>query len=155
MNKTITARELYARKPEVILTTAKFTQWKSYWWGAYYNHIPEVDQYATYSDTDRIHLRIYKDFNFDGRRVWILASVWFDGNPIMIIQNAGREGDDYACRFITDSAGYHDMVSHISSLRIPDTIDVESIDDPIDLDQERTDLLDFYGNHLDGYFERY
>lgn len=140
-------------EPESI-HTGESTDWDD-WWGVYHNHIPEVDQWAKYDDTDRIEMQILKYFNFDGRRIWKLATVWFDGSPIMIIQNAGREGDDHVARFITDRSGYYDMVRHIMTLRQPDEVEEGDDSEYIDIDAERPDLLEFYGNHYDGYFERY
>ncbi len=51
-------------------------------------------QYGSCESSVRLSIRTHKYFNFDGRRFWRLASVWFDNKPVMIIQNAGREGDD-------------------------------------------------------------
>jgi len=132
--------------------------------GFYYNHIPEIDEIDGISDANekeqRVLIKEYKNFDFDGRRIWRLASVWFDDNnlanfghkPVMIIQNAGREGDDSTGRFITDEQLYKEMIMHIRTLvkgRPYETSDV------VDPDVDINNLTSFYGNDLDGHFERY
>jgi len=64
--------------------------------GSSFNHIPEL-KIPEYDSVDikkstEITIRIYKDFDFDGRRFWRLAAVYYTGEPIMIIQNAGSRG---------------------------------------------------------------
>ena len=138
--------------------------------GCYYNHIPEVQCQTWNLDEDkarkdeRIMFKVYKDFDFDGRRFWRLASVWvrvgLHGGtmmykPVMIIRNAGREGDDFQDRIITNHELYQDMIKYLATLVKPnDQIkpDEKEIRDPnVDI----PDLTEFYGNELDGHFERY
>jgi len=113
---TCTPNDVYALEPEKILS-AEFNTHEYIWWGCYFNHIPEIDQYGKYEDSDRISIRIYKEFDFDGRRFWRLASIWLDDSPVMIIRNAGREGDDFCDRFVTDRKKYVELVAHILSLK--------------------------------------
>ena len=150
---TCTPNDLYRLEPERIIG-GQFNSNEYLWWGSYFNHIPEIDAYAEYEDTDKIEVQIYKDFDFDGRRFWRLASIWFEGEPVMIIRNAGREGDDHASRFVTDRERYIQMVSHILSLQKLDESGIEG-EDFVDPDEEVTELLEFYGNSLFGWFERY
>ena len=79
-----------------------------------------------------------------------MASVWFDGEVVMITQNAGREGDDHSKRFLLDTANYIKMVNYIQSLITPDikntTLEVVSLESDI------PDLNKFYGDELDGFF---
>jgi hypothetical protein len=72
----------------------------------------------------------------------------------MIIRNAGREGDDHVSRFVTDRARYIEMVAHILSLQKVKEDDIND-EDFVDPDEEVTNLLEFYGNSLFGWFERY
>lgn len=147
----MTPNELYDREPEqVVLAIEPDTRLVGYLDGCYYNHVPEVDEHAQYNASDRVECRIYKDFNFDGRRFWRLASIWFDGKPVMIVQNAGREGDDWAKRYVTDQKAYAEMVYHIMSLMKPE-LDMGG-HDFVDPDTDIEDLTSFYGNELDGYF---
>ena len=150
---TCTPNDVYALEPEKILS-AEFNTHDYIWWGCYFNHIPEIDQYGKYEDSDRISIRIYKEFDFDGRRFWRLASIWLDDSPVMIIRNAGREGDDHVSRFVTDRKKYIELVAHILSLKRLEEDDI-NCEDVVEPDAEIKDLLDFYGNSLFGWFERY
>jgi hypothetical protein len=145
--------ELYSRKPDYVSTDLNHFR------VGYSNHIPEVDDitYGWFDDSvcqrnDQIEFRIHKNFDFDGRRFWKLVSVWFDGQPVMILQNAGREGDDHVDRYITAPELYREMVSYVQSL-LP--VEVKNVNDVVEEDEEIENLADFYGNSLDGEFERY
>lgn len=144
--------KLYAREPEEI-------SYELY--GLIEHHIQEIDSYDfDYDDnkkTKHIEIRYYKNFDFDGRRSWTLAGVFFNDvnnaaakqEPIMIIQNAGREGDDHTDRFITNRDGYLRMIKYLLSCANAPEPDVISPDEDI------RGLESFYGNTLDGHFERY
>lgn len=124
--------------------------------GCYYGHLYEASAYFNadeYHENEDVVIKVIKEFDFDGRRYWRLATVWFQGTPIMIIQNAGREGDDWSKRFVTCSPSvFNDLVSYVNSLAKAE--DVEAI--PIyDLDWDSKELTSFYGNQLNGVFERY
>lgn len=129
--------------------------------GCYYDHLRgsglDSNQVQYHCDeSPRIGIRIIKYFQFDYRpRYWRLATVWFDLKPIMIIQNAGREGDDHEERFITDEDGFRKMAVHIRTLLKSDEI-IEPIEDVVLADAPLgRKLIEFYGNELDGYFRRY
>lgn len=148
----MTPKELYARTPERIDNDINRL------YGCYYNHIPEIEalQYCgnmLEDKSNRIAIHYYKDFDYDGRRVWCLAAVKFDGMFVMIIQNAGREGDDWSKRYVTDLYAYADMVRYITTLIPPD--DDKSQNDFVGFDEDIEGLTRFYGGELDGYFERY
>jgi len=150
----MTPKELYTRTPERIDNNVNRL------YGCYFNHVPEIRAVPYCGDfledkAKRIEIHYFKDFCFDGRRTWTLAGVKFDGEFIMIIQNAGREGDDYTERFITNKDGYPDMVAYIASLIPPDDLTDQSYADYIGEDEDLDKLDTFYGNTLDGYFERY
>lgn len=144
-----TPNELYAMKPEE--TTNNL--WRLV--GCYYNHIPEVvdsDDGSLYIESERVEIRMIKEWHYDTRRIWRLATVWFDGKPIMVIQNAGREGDDHAARFITDKDGFLAMCSHIQKLlNVEPTCEVEAFDPEVEVEG----LTEFYSGRLGGYFNRY
>jgi len=148
----MTPNELYKREPEQTVSFIE-TEWnESYIRGCYYNYIPEIDGYSNYKPSDRIQIHIYKDFDFDGRRFWRLASIWLDNKPVMIVQNAGREGDDHTNRFITDHKQYVNLVSLLLSLQISEEIEHSDIIDP---NKEDPSITFFYGCDLDGSFERH
>ena len=163
------ASELYAREPEKEFhpfspdSTEEWARHPSvlldHFIGCYYNHLaPDINVYELdgINRSTAVVIKVYKDFNFDGRRFWRLASVWFNGKPVMIMQNAGREGDDWAERFITDHLTFIEMLNHIRGLFRYETKNDEIMEDVIDVDEDMgTKLTDFYGNELDGFFEAY
>lgn len=143
--------ELYARSPQTVSTDI------SHLWGCYYSHVPEIGQsiYAFKMDmnkNDRIEIVYYRDASIEARRIWTLAAIKFDDGFVMITQNAGREGDDHAKRFITDHDAYLKMVAYLRSLLIDAPIIEQEI---FDIDADIEGLEQFYGNHLDGPFGRY
>lgn len=118
--------------------------------GCYFNHMPEiVDDYwriaATEVKNERLEIRYYKDHSYDGRRIWRLASVWFDNKPFMVIQNAGREGDDHAARFITDVGLYKQAATYVKSIVPPD---FKELPDVVSADEDVPTLTEFYGDSL-------
>lgn len=143
--------ELYARVPEEISYDLYGLL------DGYSNHIPEVADIVSFDHeenerTKRVQVCYYKNFMFDCRRFWSLGGVFFDGKPVMIIQNAGREGTDFHGRFVTDREQYFEMVKYILTL-----IDPEKQGDPdvYPVDEDIEGLDEFYGNKLDGYFARF
>jgi hypothetical protein len=121
------------------------------------NHVDEssLSDYNCYDipveNNTRIEIRVIKDFSYDGRRCWRLHTVWFDGQPVMVIQNAGKEGVDYVNRCITNGVLFLSMCNYINGLLQldPQTVVIEDAND------KTLDLGNFYGQDLDGYFKRY
>lgn len=154
--------ELYAREPEETIAPFDDNQHgpeyqMRYFIGSRYNHLAydiDVWNIEGINRSTRVTVKVYKDFDFDGRRFWRLVSVWFDNKPVMILQNAGREGDDSVDRIITDSDTFGFMMSHILSLfRFnKDTAHTGDLHDP---EEDYPTLTNFYNNSLDGHFERY
>lgn len=144
----MTPNQLYAREPE------SRNHWVNTLNGFYYSHVPELsaEHLPAEDPGKRVELRCYKDWCFDDRRTWRLASVWFDGKPFMVIQNAGREGDDHYKRFVTDEETYVATVTYLKTLCPAAVTKVEDVVGPND---EVVGLTEFYGNSLDGHFERY
>lgn len=121
--------------------------------GFYYDHLPEVhnleevDRYSVSSD--RISVKTIKDICYDGERVWQLRSVWFDGTPFMVVQNAGRGGDDHSERFITNTEVFEKFIG------IVNTLVMELLDKPqfkpckaIDPCVKLKELTHFYSDYL-------
>lgn len=142
----MTPKDLYQRPPESITNEIMCLR------GFYYNHIPEISEFQLpWEDPNkRIAIHYYKNYSFDGRRYWALAGVYFDGVPVMIIQNAGREGDDHAKRFVTNADSYQKMLVYLNSLN-PLKGEVELVN----VDQDIPGLDEFYGYKLDGCFDRW
>lgn len=143
-------KELYARAPESVDHGLGILH------GFYYNHVPELEHDILPAEDphQRVAVRYYKNFNFDHRRFWALAAVCFDGLPFMIIQNAGREGDDHAERFVTDEGTYWAAMRYLKTIALVPEHHVDRAKDVVDPDVDIKGLTDFYGNSLDGYFER-
>lgn len=116
--------------------------------GCYYNHIIEsgINHLPPWIKQDRVQLRYYRNYYFDSRRCWILASVWFDEKPVMIVQNAGREGDDHAKRFILDYDIFVKMLGYLSMIYSPPDME-RPVKDMVEMDQDLP-LTSFYGCSL-------
>lgn len=123
--------------------------------GCYYDFVPEIiDNWYNnmiIPEDCKITIKHIKEHHFDHKRFWRLSTVWFNNVPIMVIQNAGRIGDDHAKRFITDEISYLEMVMYIKTL-IP--IEKMQITDVYNINDD-LNLTEFYGNRLDGYFDYY
>ena len=151
----MTPAALYERKPESVDHTVGILN------GFYYNHVPELEgDILPYEDPNkRVQIRYYKNFDFDGRRFWRLASVWYETKdcgwkPFMIIQNAGRAGDDHRKRFVTDAALYKEAARYLKTIvMFPERSDLDK--DVVDPLADVPKLTEFYGNELDGYFARH
>ena len=147
-----TANELYAMEP--MRTTSDVSLIKDWYC---INHIPEISDGTWVDDVNavntRIQIRVLKEHSFDYRRFWRLCTVWFDDKPVVIIQNAGREGSDHVERFITDGHLFAEMIHYIRTTLIQ--YEEDGITIVINPDDDRNDLDDFYGNHLSGIFERH
>ncbi|MED1125287.1 hypothetical protein [Bacillus atrophaeus] len=140
-------KELYARTPKRVERCLGHLK------GYYYDHIIELtDQYNLDSyygleeKNEKIEIKYYADCCFDGRRTWTLASVWYENKPVMVIQNAGREGDDHRERFITEPKLYDKMLTYIASLL---NIDTSVKHDIYREDDDIKELDNFYGFTLD------
>ena len=79
----------------------------------------------------------------DYRRFAFLGTLWFDGHPVAIVQNGGREGDDHKARWITDRERFFALCAYLQSKLAPDVAE-QDIHDPESVVYE-DDLLCFYG----------
>lgn len=122
--------------------------------GFYYDHLkdldddlPLTDAYYDISKNTKIKISYIDIKQYDIRRSWSLAVVYFNLIPVMVIQNAGREGDDYSRRFIIDEnkESYKNMLKYINSLKKVDNI--ETINDSYSIDEDLgTKLTSFYND---------
>ena len=158
MSKIKTIDELLALAPEEVNCDLGVLV------GSRSNHVPEaIDENVIMLweleklGNSAIEIKYYKNHFFDHRRFWRLASVWFENKPFMVIQNAGREGDDYSNRFIIDTDVYSKAILHLKILIASQPVEIlqETKERYCDRDSEIETLTDFYGNELNGYFERY
>lgn len=114
--------------------------------------INEVDLYdLKVEEHERITVKLHRDVHFDDRRVWILGSVWFDAQPVLIFQEGGREGSDHQERFVVDVPAYHRLLQFLASLERDD--DSPEKRDLIDIDADKPELTSFYGCTLEGLEE--
>ncbi|MFW5962150.1 MAG: hypothetical protein ACOCQR_00865 [bacterium] len=115
----------------------------------YRDHFPEFEgnlgMLKQPEGEERVVAKTHKYFSFDGRRYWRLRSVWFDNQPIMVLQNAGREGDDHAARFITNEEKYWEMIQYFHSLQHEEE---EVLTDVFDESEDIENLVTFYGKSL-------
>lgn len=135
-------RELYEKQHKAESTCLGLLK------GVYYDHLKELSDrhdihsyYGLEECNKKVDIRYYVDHCFRGSRVWVLASVWYENQPVMVIQNAGRDGDDHSKRFITDEKLYKEMLSYIVSLMNIDTSTAEEVDADVDMPE----LTNFYG----------
>jgi hypothetical protein len=93
----------------------------------------------------RVNARLLDYKDFDGNRIWELMTVWLDDQPFMVVQCAGRSGQDHRVRFITNETLYAQAVEYLRSL---ERVEVMNSDDVIGADEPRADLATFYGRTL-------
>ena len=117
--------------------------------------VDEVDFFEIVpEESDRITIKDIKYVDFDGSRIWHLATVWFDKQPVMITQKGGRGGGgDHQKRFVVDVRAYREMVTFLASL--PREQDAPEILDWIDMDTDKPELTEFYSNTLEQMQEEY
>lgn len=134
-----------------------------------YNHIPELisnvsdrrydnfwDMYnqIQYEKDDFIEIRYFANKWFDSRRCWQLGTVMFKGIPVMIFQNAGREGDDFSRRFIISETKYLDMIEYMESLYVFNKHNIPESDIIMDIYYtEMPELTEFYGHKLETVYD--
>lgn len=119
-------------------------------YGSRYTFIPEINlQSFVTTISERIKIHVLKYFQFDHRRYWRLAVVYFDNDPIMITQNAGREGNDHAQSYIINSKNYVLMVSYLFTL-------TRTADVRVDLAEfDVSKLLFFYDHDYNDNFKKF
>lgn len=118
--------------------------------GCHYNHFPEIPS-GQLSEipiglNKDVRFQIHYEANYDSRRFWRLASVWYKNEPFMIVQNAGREGDDHKKRWVTDNIVYGHAIQYIESLRM--VIRVSEGLDYVEPWTDIGDLFNFYGHDV-------
>ena len=109
---------------------------------------PEVPEGAAFLPTEdcRLVVKTHAYYQMDHRRFWELASWWLDEKPFMVTQNAGREGDDWARRWITDLGTYQEAIYYILS-RI--NHEFKAMDDEVPVDADIGNLRSFYDRTLE------
>jgi hypothetical protein len=148
----VTPNELYALKPVEILRDDLGPLKGS---AGAYDHLPEVsarvDELAGIARgplAGRFDLRFYARRSIDERRVWWLYALYLDGAPVMILQNAGREGDDFYRRIVTHPDRLASVVTFLRA-HLP-VGEFEAVDPT----KPVKGLDAFYGDHLSEHLKR-
>jgi len=90
----------------------------------------------------RVELRMLFDPYIDGERCCELYTMWFDGVPFGVGQEAGRGGRDHDAQYVTDVVRYKAAVAYLISLyTVQDDLLPATV---IDADTPMRDLTYFY-----------
>jgi hypothetical protein len=130
----LTPKDLYEMKSTATLDALALR-------GFSYDHVPEAGPDVELRDKPRVRVEVVGYVHFDHRRYWRLATVWFDDKPVMVVQNAGREGDGYSKRFVTDVSLLMELAKYLKA--------EEAAPDTVPLSYDGADLVNFYGVSLD------
>jgi hypothetical protein len=141
-NPPRTARELYLTVPNKI--TIPDGKWKDVAFAlkhveAVY-HDNRADEFAYL-----VHVHHYVDYTSRDSRSVDLAAIFFDGEPVLIFQTAGRDGRDHRARFVTHPENYRNLCHYLLDLPIMEN-DWEFRDEElVELDDIDDRLFQFYG----------
>jgi len=104
-------------------------------------YFPEINAGGLSWETNtRLEARYYIDSCFDGERGLAFYSVWFDDQPFMLCQDAGRGNQDYNRSFLTNRAVYQEALNYLITL-------TPAVEPPREVDPNRNieDLDHYYG----------
>lgn len=87
----------------------------------------------------KVEVRTIDGKQFDDRRYLRLATVWFEGKPFGVIQNAGREGRDHVQAFWTDADIYTEAMLYLYALNLE-----EEPPKLTSLEFDHPELVEFY-----------
>lgn len=138
----MTPRQLLAREP----IRADVGRNAVYWLvGCYFNHLPEAGDSWEYNipadaDLSTLEWHEFGSIYIDHRRYHSLAGIKFRGEWVMIITNAGREGDDHSERFVLNPDLITNLATTIDPVRAPSGI--------VDLDTDLPSMTVFYGRNI-------
>lgn len=119
--------------------------------GCYYNFMPELEIYDlnlnSFPKDAPLQFVIHGLYDeHDGRRFWMIWSAWFDNKPFMIMRNAGREGDGFHSRHVTDNELYNKAVKYLRTFSKSPELNPEVF---VDANTEIADFTSFYGKTLE------
>lgn len=153
-NGVLPLSAITSRQYPVTETTTDFRILK----GILYDHIPEVkyqfnEFYNFECEVDiesnyKVFVDIVGVYRYDERRFWRLAVVRFQDDPVMVIQNGGREGDDASNSLILDKKLYFETITYINCLCTL-ALDMSAKRDDKTLPIKTTNnLAEFYGENV-------
>ena len=72
-----------------------------------------------------LEVRVVSEFigsyeRYQDIEAWLIATLWYNGDPFMILRNTGRDGDGLPSQFVSDSDTYHDALYYLFNLMVPD-----------------------------------
>jgi len=146
--------KLYEMKPAFVVTKDAIQLLRT----SYVNHVPEIPKNycQLFKGTiEEFEVRVLVSFRKDYRRYWRLSTVWYQDHPVMVIGNAGREGDDSSVRFVTDVDRYGVLIKAIHQFLEKNEYYArneynqnEDFDlQPVDLKKIEEDAVEFDVNH--------
>jgi len=135
------AIDLYDMTPEN--KTFELDQFKNH-----FDEAPSNFFWMKENKNEEIEARIIKDMYIDGRRTWVLATMWFNGIPFMVTQNSGRDNDEYTTRFITNYKVFFQAILYLTLL-VQDEQEWNENTKNIDTYEDIPALTEFYGTSLE------
>lgn len=104
-------------------------------------------------EENRFVIKSLIDERYNGGRYSHMRTIWFDGKPVLIFQEAGRSGQDHFKRWVTDKETYVEVLAYLVEMLTvrPDTFEDRDYVDP-ESEVYPEELLHFYGNsHLEKF----
>lgn len=100
----------------------------------------------------RVRLDTYKFVCPDGNRIWLLSGLFFDNEPVLILQKAGRGGDDFSSFYLISKERLKNLRMYFAS--IPEETEHQE-EQEVPLDKVEPGLNIFYGSSFSGphYFK--
>jgi hypothetical protein len=113
----------------------------------------QYDLYKSAPEDPHFEIRIIEHHHTDTRRYWRTATVWLNSKPVMVVQNAGRDGDDWIRHWVTDQPLYFELCQYVRSevLRLIAPKIRDELRDPqllIDPNTQIKELDEYYGRRF-------
>jgi len=98
--------------------------------------------------TKRVH---YQDLEHGGKYTWELTTLWFENNPVAIIQMAGRYGESHQELFVTNKTLMDNAIDYLRKLIDEEEVETDKfmIDEEVELDK----LTNFHNHSLDEFYQ--
>ncbi len=103
--------------------------------------------YDAAEEEGRVVIKTIADICHDGRRTWTLQTVWLDGEPVMVVNSSGRDGDEYHSRFITNLELFTRMVNYLR------TFVRGQVDGYVQEDMAIPAMTEFYGGTIHDFYD--
>ncbi len=106
-------KEIYALEGK----TCALTDWvmRDEWFPELSNGVSSGPLLDVLQSEGRIQVKELANPYIDGNRVAELHTVHFDGEPVLIVQQAGRSGCDHRKRWVTDAPRYFALLGYVLS----------------------------------------